>query len=284
MVQNIHSIDKLNMEKLINDMTESYAEQYFNLTQQALAKIEEIVKARQGRITLFALRDTWDDEASEVKEDVRDNAVALIIDNGSGSTTMYPIDFFDNNGYISVLLVDEYGDHPRIYADKMDDLTICTLADFLLRISGQDIPAKEPDFKIAIEWCVEDVFTQADQDEVEITTQEAKEILQWIDVKHDANIGVNWDVISVYTGMYLAEMKPKAPFERFIYNDHVYFVRTIKGYIVAGFDLRDVLIDKQTGLPNSHHEAFVDNDIAYYADTAEMAMPDDELAKLIDKD
>jgi hypothetical protein len=124
------------MEKLINYVTEGYAEQYINLTQQALAKIVEIVKAKQGRITLFAMRDTWDDDANEVKEEVRGNSVELTIDNGGGNVTMYPIDFLDNNGYVSVLLVDEYGDHPRIYADKMDDITICTLADFLVRLFG----------------------------------------------------------------------------------------------------------------------------------------------------
>jgi hypothetical protein len=131
------------MEKLINYATEGYAGQYINLTQQALAKIVKIVKAKQGRITLFAMRDTWDDDASEVREEVRDNSVELIIDNGGGSVTMYPIDFLDNNGYVSVLLVDEYGDHPRIYADKMDDITICTLADFLVRLFEQETYSEE---------------------------------------------------------------------------------------------------------------------------------------------
>jgi len=258
-----------------------YENNYFNLTQEASDKILEIVRAKQGRITLFALRDTWDEETSDVTEQVKDGTAELTIDNGAGKRKMYPIDFFDNNGYVSILFVDDYGDHAQIYVDKLGDMTICKIADFLVRAFG-DPSAPEDDFKISLEWSVEDVFMQAGQDEVEVTTQEAKEILQWIDAKHDASIGVNWDVISDYIGMYLDEAKPKAPFERFIYDDHVYLVRTVNGHIVAGVDLRDVLIDQKTGLPKSHHEAFVDNDISYYADGSEMNLPDGELIKLID--
>ena len=268
----------------MSNMTEGYSDQYFNLIQQALAKIVEVVKIKGGRITLFSLAEAWDDDASDVSADVKDNSIELTIDNGGVNVTMYPIDFFDNNGYVNVLLMDYYGDHHQIYADKMDDITVCSIADFLVRTFGQDIPAKDEYFKITLEWSVEDVLTQAEQDEVEITTQEAKEILQWIDAKQDANIGVNWDVISVYTGMYLDEVKPEAPFERLIYNDRLYLVRDVKGLIVAGLDLRDILIDKETGLLKSHHEAFIDNDISYYANEDEMKLSDEELIKLIDKD
>jgi hypothetical protein len=131
------------MEKLINYVTEGFEDRYFNLTQQALSKIVEIVKAKQGRITLFAMRDTWNDDDSEIREEVKDNSVELIIDNGGRNLTMYPIDFFDNNGYVSVLLVDEYGDNPRIYADKMDNVTVCKLADFLVRSFGQEAYSRE---------------------------------------------------------------------------------------------------------------------------------------------
>jgi hypothetical protein len=124
------------MEKLMDCAIKGYAEQYLNLTQHALAKIVEIVKAQQGRITLFAMRDTWDDDASKVRDEVRDNSVELRIDNGGGNVTMYPIDFLEDNGYVSVLLADEYGDYPRIYADKMHDATICVLADFLVKSFG----------------------------------------------------------------------------------------------------------------------------------------------------
>jgi len=258
-----------------------YENNYFNLTQEASDKILEIVRTKQGRITLFALRDTWDEDTSDVTEQVKDGTVELTIDNGAGKRKMYPIDFFDNNGYVNILFVDDYGDNVQIYTDKMEDKIIYKIADFLVKTFG-DPSETEEDFKISINWSVEDVLAQAEQDEVEITAQEAKEILQWIDNKHDASIGVNWDVISVYIGMYLDEAKPKEPFERFIYNDQVYLVRDADGYLVAGYDLRDVLIDKATSLPKSLHEQFVDNDIGYYASDAEMQLPAEELKKIID--
>jgi hypothetical protein len=121
------------MDNLINPAIEGYADQYFNLVQSALHQIREIVKAQQGRITLFAIRDTWDEYAGNVAIEVIDRSVPLIVDKGGVNLTMYPIDFFYNNGYISVLLVDEYGDYPRIYTDKMDDITVCALADFLAK-------------------------------------------------------------------------------------------------------------------------------------------------------
>jgi hypothetical protein len=129
------------MENLSNHtagIAETYIQRYSNLVSEALAQVRWIVKAQQGRITLFASPDTWDEDNSRIKEEVIDNSVALIIDRGAGNSTMYPIDFFDNNGYISVLLVDEYGDYPRIYADEMDDTTVCQLADFLVKTFGMN--------------------------------------------------------------------------------------------------------------------------------------------------
>lgn len=43
---------------------------------------------------------------------------------------------------------------------------------------------------------VEDVMNTAENDEVEITEEEALQILKIIEHRKDANIGVNWDVIS----------------------------------------------------------------------------------------
>lgn len=118
------------------DIGATYMQRYENLVSEALTQICDKVKAKQGRITLFAVPDTWDEDNSRVKEEVVDNSVALTIDKGAGNITMYPIDFFDNNGYISVLLVDDYGDYPRLYANEMDDITVCQLADFLVRHCG----------------------------------------------------------------------------------------------------------------------------------------------------
>lgn len=63
-----------------------------------------------------------------------------------------------------------------------------------------ELKAAKYDSEYTIEsgWSVDDVLYQAEEDEVELTEEEAKEILHWIDRKHDATIGINWDVISSY--------------------------------------------------------------------------------------
>jgi len=139
------------------------------------------------------------------------------------------------------------------------------------------LPEEEAWFSIAPSWNVLDVLAQAENDGVELTSEEAKEILQWIDAKHDASIGINWEVISTYIDRFMDQAKPEPPFERFIYNDRLYLVRTVKGCIVAGYDLQAELIDLETGLPKSEREAFNDCDITYYADEDEMKLSDDEL-------
>ena len=55
---------------------------------------------------------------------------------------------------------------------------------------------------ICIKWGVEDVLHQAKEDGVELSEVDAENILSNIDRKHDATIGVNWDVISAHISMY----------------------------------------------------------------------------------
>ncbi len=62
---------------------------------------------------------------------------------------------------------------------------------------------------LVILWSVEDVIARAIERKKKVSLQQAKEILSLIDRRHDANIGVNWDVIDVWTDEYLNEQKPK---------------------------------------------------------------------------
>lgn len=48
---------------------------------------------------------------------------------------------------------------------------------------------------IAIIWDIDDVIGVAHQQKVEITKEEAKDILAIIHDHHDANEGINWNVI-----------------------------------------------------------------------------------------
>jgi len=48
---------------------------------------------------------------------------------------------------------------------------------------------------IAINWNVEDVLSCAKENYIDITNEQALEVLQSVFENHDASVGVNWDVI-----------------------------------------------------------------------------------------
>lgn len=48
---------------------------------------------------------------------------------------------------------------------------------------------------ISIVWSIEDVYERAEHCQVELTEKEALEVLSNLKNKHDAEIGINWDVI-----------------------------------------------------------------------------------------
>ena len=58
---------------------------------------------------------------------------------------------------------------------------------------------------ISIIWHYEDVLHQAEEDGHILSYKDACIILDRIDRNHDASIGVNWDVISIYIDEYLEE-------------------------------------------------------------------------------
>ena len=53
--------------------------------------------------------------------------------------------------------------------------------------------------RIAISWCVEDVISRAKEDrDIELTKDQALDILSLLESKHDCNIGINWEVMDYY--------------------------------------------------------------------------------------
>jgi hypothetical protein len=60
--------------------------------------------------------------------------------------------------------------------------------------------------QISIVWCTEDVLHTAKEMDIELTTDQAREILGLLDRKHDAEIGINWDVISSMIDIYIHEL------------------------------------------------------------------------------
>lgn len=85
---------------------------------------------------------------------------------------------------------------------------------FPLDIEGLDIYPiqeilKEAEDETAFGFDVGDVLGQAKADKVKITKKDAKEIIKLICHKGDASIGVNWETITYFTGLYLTEIKNK---------------------------------------------------------------------------
>jgi hypothetical protein len=56
---------------------------------------------------------------------------------------------------------------------------------------------------ISIIWSTEDVLQQAKDMEIELSEAQADEVLEIMKHKHDATIGINWDVIACHIQMYL---------------------------------------------------------------------------------
>ena len=57
-------------------------------------------------------------------------------------------------------------------------------------------------------WHVDDIKSRDEDDE--LTEDECREILHWMKRKHDANIGINWDVIDCYIDMFKREREEKS--------------------------------------------------------------------------
>lgn len=49
--------------------------------------------------------------------------------------------------------------------------------------------------RIAIVWTTGDVHTEAESMGVDLTEEQARDILQRVEASHDANIGLNWEQI-----------------------------------------------------------------------------------------
>jgi hypothetical protein len=58
---------------------------------------------------------------------------------------------------------------------------------------------------IKIIWSTEDVLMQADLMNIELTEEQADDILSNVERYHDANVGINWDVIDFHIDNYLDE-------------------------------------------------------------------------------
>lgn len=59
--------------------------------------------------------------------------------------------------------------------------------------------ARDPNEVVAVAiWCVEDVLARAEERGIKISKEQAEEILDEIDRKQDASLGISWDTIDAY--------------------------------------------------------------------------------------
>ena len=65
---------------------------------------------------------------------------------------------------------------------------------------------EDVDKTIAHVWHVDDVKMRAEERGIDLSEQQALEILQQIDKGKDASVGINWDVIDIVTDMYLSQV------------------------------------------------------------------------------
>jgi len=60
---------------------------------------------------------------------------------------------------------------------------------------------------VSFSWNIEDIIERAKDNDREVTTDQAIEILAIVKRQHDATIGINWDVLDAHTDMYFADLK-----------------------------------------------------------------------------
>ena len=64
---------------------------------------------------------------------------------------------------------------------------------------------KESGYLVDGLWQVDDILMYAKQEEINISEEEAQEILDRIGRRWDASIGISWDTISYYLDLHLEE-------------------------------------------------------------------------------
>ena len=62
---------------------------------------------------------------------------------------------------------------------------------------------------IQISWHIDDVKATAEQMDIAKTDEDAREILEIVERRHDANLGISWDVIEAHIDQHMNPYKPE---------------------------------------------------------------------------
>ena len=67
----------------------------------------------------------------------------------------------------------------------------------------------DKDGYIHIKWHIDDVKATAERMDIAIPDEDAREILEIVKHRHDAEIGINWEVIKVHIDAHMNPYKPE---------------------------------------------------------------------------
>lgn len=130
----------------------------------------------------------------------------------------------------------------NIPAENLDEVIKALIA---LRPAGND-----EKFKIYDIWSVDDIIGKAKEDSKftdRITPAKAKQILLHVEKYHDADFGINWDVIDTHTEMYFNDLDNGAELDPDVLSKWQNFViHNVDGF-VPNFDVEGLLLDQTWG-------------------------------------
>jgi len=150
--------------------------------------------------------------------------------------------------------------------------------------------AHSPSF-LLLSWCTEDVIDRANDIEYEheITEEQAIEILAMLDDAHDANVGINWEIIDIVTQQYFDEKekeKELSDLSKFEFRDgnfYPYVEVMLHGNLetISTESLSKVLMNDDGTEPVSEEAERMDNAIYFYVPDEMITKPLSELKKYI---
>ena len=59
--------------------------------------------------------------------------------------------------------------------------------------------------EINIKWCIDDVLWIAKNRKIKLTKKEASDVLSLAERRHDASIGINWDILTCHIAQVVKE-------------------------------------------------------------------------------
>ena len=101
---------------------------------------------------------------------------------------------------------------PEAMVDVRKMAVVCLYCKETVRVSYDlhvRLISKDDADQAVFPWAIEDVHEKASRSDEELTDDEAREVLRLAAKHHDAEIGINWDVLGVWIDEVVSERKVK---------------------------------------------------------------------------